>query len=343
MKIPDPLNTVEALINKAHEDAQEPPRPHLGCSLLGHPCDRFLWLTLRWAVVEKHTGRLLRLFRRGQLEEETILQDLRRIGVFIQSRQTHVDFGSHVSGSTDGDLPQGYLDKKRPAVLECKTHSKKSFDELVKKKVQAAKPMHYTQMQVYMLGRKYDRALYYAVCKDDDRIYTERVRLDEQHAIKAIERGKKIALCERMPEPISSDPSWYQCKMCSMHEFCHETQLTKQVNCRTCCHVTPTADSTWTCARNENESIPVQFQRSGCDQHVLHPDLVPWKLAPNDNPNEATYVINDVHVRNGEPDAFVYSSKEIIADPIACTIQDETVELLRANLGGRIQEPEINF
>ena len=72
MKIPDPVNSIENLIDQAHENRQEKPRPHMGCSILGHPCDRYLWLSFRWAVIEKFKGRILRLFRRGQLEENTI-------------------------------------------------------------------------------------------------------------------------------------------------------------------------------------------------------------------------------------------------------------------------------
>ena len=66
--IPEDKHGTAALINAAHEAAQEPPRPHMGCSLIGDPCERKLWLSFRWAVVERFDGRILRLFRRGQHE-----------------------------------------------------------------------------------------------------------------------------------------------------------------------------------------------------------------------------------------------------------------------------------
>jgi len=84
MKIPEPSHSISALIDAAHERRQEPPRPHLGSSLLGHPCDRYLWLNFRWAVQEEFSGRILRLFRRGQLEENQIVSDLRSIGIDIR-------------------------------------------------------------------------------------------------------------------------------------------------------------------------------------------------------------------------------------------------------------------
>lgn len=342
--LPDPLNSIEQRIYATYEANAEPPRPHLGVSQIGHVCDRALWLSYRWAVKPHFPGRMLKLFKFGHEYEDTVIRELRAIGCKIVSRQGRVDFGAGVSGSCDGIISNVPGREKQTLLLEIKTLSDKSFIDLKKKGVEVSKPIYWVQIHCYMLGLKLERCLFYALNKNTSEIYTEIVKFDPGVAEKAIERAKKIALCERLPEPISSDPSWYVCKsQCSFHNFCFTTQITDTVSCRNCCHVTPDEDGNWLCARNDNAAIPVEFQHSGCDQHVLHPDLVPWQMAPNDNANEATYIINDVHVRNGEPDAFVYSSKEIIADPVACTIQDETVELLRANLQARIQEPEINF
>lgn len=66
MTAPPPQNSASVLIDTHHEANAEPPRPHMGCSLLGHPCDRYLWLSFRWASQEQFSGRMLRLFRRGQ-------------------------------------------------------------------------------------------------------------------------------------------------------------------------------------------------------------------------------------------------------------------------------------
>ena len=220
MKIPSPNHSIATMIDKAHESRVSLTREHLGASMLGHPCDRWLWLSFRWAVQQQFPGRILRLFRRGQNEEATIIADLKEIGLNVRDlpTQMRVDFGSHVGGSLDaiidGGVPEAPTKKH---VAEFKTHSKKSFDELEKKGVEQAKFEHFIQMQVYMHGTKIDRALYVAVCKDDDRIYTERVEYDEGVAVNAINRGKRIALSDRMPPPLSTDPTWYQCKFCPAH------------------------------------------------------------------------------------------------------------------------------
>lgn len=328
MKLPDAYHTTVNLIDKYHESVADKPRPHMGCSLLGHHCDRWLWLNFRWAVVEQFQGRVLRMFRRGRMEEAVIIADLRAIGIDIKDtfrgKQRSVDFGCHVSGSLDGIIEKGLPEApKKRHVVEFKTHGKKSFDDLEKNGVEKSKPMHYIQMQVYMAGTKIDRAFYYAICKDDDRIYTERVKYDPEIAAKYIKRGQRLALAERMPPPISNDPTWYQCRFCPAHSFCHKKEPTKHANCRTCAHSTPKEDSSWRCERHDADGIPVDFQQQGCDDHLLHPDLVPWPMIPSDDGLSVMFRIGDRVIENGnKPGA--YKSREIVANPKA--VGDPIVE-----------------
>ena len=125
MKLPDD-NTIAAIIDEVHESRIEDPRPHMGASILGHPCDRWLWLSFRWAVIEPFPGRILRLFRRGHNEEASVISDLRSIGVDVRSSQHRVTLGGHVSGSLDGVIESGLPGaEKTRHVLEIKTALKK--------------------------------------------------------------------------------------------------------------------------------------------------------------------------------------------------------------------------
>lgn len=278
MKIPEGNFTLTALIDKAHEDRQEPPRGHMGCSLLGHPCERYLWLSFRWAFYPQFPGRILRLFRRGQLEEATIVQDLRDIGCNVvaeeNGNQIRVDFGKHVSGSVDaiilGGLPSA---EKKEHVVEMKTHSLKSFKDLEKQGVEKSKPQHYAQMQVYMKGLGIDRALYYAVCKDNDSIYTERVIYDPEFAQKMVDKGQRIAMSHRIPPPVlGASASWYQCKFCDAYDLCWSNKEC-EANCRTCAHSVPMATSEWGCSEWD-DLIPSDAQLKGCDKYEKHIELV---------------------------------------------------------------------
>ena len=126
-KLPEPRQNIAAIIDQHHEKNDKPFREHLGISLLGHPCDRYLWLSFRWAIAPVFPGRMLRLFRRGHLEEDTVIADLKAIGCVLNERQTRVDFGSFVSGSCDGIITSGLPGhENKKFVLEIKTHSKKS-------------------------------------------------------------------------------------------------------------------------------------------------------------------------------------------------------------------------
>lgn len=309
--LPESLNVVDvqSRIDRYYEEHREQPRAHLGLSLLGHHCDRWIWLSFRWAVIEPFPGRMLRLFRRGQREEETIVRDLRAAGIVIHSTcldddgQSRVDFGCHVSGSIDGIIESGVPGaEKTRHIAEFKTHSLKSFNDMKNKGVQEAKRQHWWQMQGYMYGKRIERALYVAVCKDNDEMYTERVPLQKDAAKALIERGHRLALAERIPEPISADPTWFKCKFCAGWDFCFGSKCTKEVNCRTCAHVTPTKEGSWICAHGTPYELTVDEQRVGCDCHTAHPDLVPWRLlGATENNFCARYEIKGREYLNGGP------------------------------------------
>lgn len=336
MKIPvDIIDPVARAIDAAHEAVKEAPRQHLGASIIGHECDRWLWYSFRWAVIEQFPGRIKRLFRRGHREEETLIADLKFVGVDFRPAVS-IDFGAHVGGTPDGIAVSGVPDAERsPHVLEFKTHALKSFNQLEKDGVQKSKPLHYAQMQAYMLGTKIDRALYVAVCKDDDRLYTERVHFDRPFAERIISRATSITLRDRIPDRLTHDPSWFVCKFCPAQKMCHYGDWTKEVNCRTCAHATPVDDGTWHCARWDSE-IPSDAQLSGCASHALHPDLVPWAMADSEDDWTAVYVIDGKPVKNGEAKRGVFASSELIADHKACANADDFIEEVRESMGGRI-------
>lgn len=342
--IPPPENTVPAFIDRWHECQLNNPRPHLGCSMLGHHCDRYLWLSFRWVFKKQFSGRMLRLFRRGQNEEATVVEDLRAIGCAVvdtdkNGNQLRVDFGRHVSGSMDGQVEGIPEAPKTWHILEIKTHNAKSFKDLTAKGVKVSKPMHWAQMQVYMLGTDLERALYFAVCKDDDSIHTERVRIDRKAAEELVQRGHRITMSDRMPEPCpGASPDWYQCKFCDAYSFCHETQTTDQANCRTCLHSTAKQDSTWHCER-WGSSVPYHGQIQGCPSHAVHPDLIPHKLiGGTEDGYSAVYEVNGQQVINGEggiPSSHFLASPELVAsEPVKILSQAFNATISKVDKAG---------
>ena len=252
----------------------------MGASLIGHDCERYVWLTWRWVLKPEFKGRILRLFSTGQREESRIVEELRGIGATVwdtdeNGNQWRVSAcNGHFGGSLDGvakGLPEA---PKSTCVLEFKTHSDKSFMELVKLKVQLAKPQHYDQMQVYMGLMEIDRAMYIAVNKNTDDMYCEWVHFDKDRFFVLKERAQYLIDAPNPPVKLSEDPAYYVCKMCSMWKHCHGG-LAAEANCRTCCHATPVENAAWNC-QHHNGEITTEMQRQGCTQHLMIPTLVPY-------------------------------------------------------------------
>jgi hypothetical protein len=319
-KLPEPNHTTVAMIYQAYEnDAEEGNRPHLGASLIGHSCERFLWLTFRWVDKKKFSGRMLRLFETGQLAEARLTANLRRIGVDVHDvtpdgKQWRVsDLGGHFSGSMDGaavGIPEA---PKTWHVLEFKTANDKSFTDLVKNKVQKAKPQHYAQMQTYMGYTGMERALYLAVNKNTDELYSERIEFDPVEFAKLKARAERVITANEPPLKISKDPSWYVCKMCDFHEHCHG-EAAPAVNCRTCAHSTPIldGDARWTCEAHGDEAWDHIKMSEGCKSHRYIPILLENFATMKDVvAGDVVYATEHGEFVNGDINDGALSSEEI--------------------------------
>lgn len=275
-----PQMTVAAIYAAYEAAATDGRRPHLGASVIGTECERALWFTFRWATVPKHDGRMLRLFDTGNRAEERFVADLRRAGVTIMDvdpetgRQWRVqDAGGHFGGSMDG-VAIGILEAPKAwHVCEFKTHSEKSFRKLVAEGVEKAKPLHFAQMQIYMLLTGMERAFYLAVNKNTDELYQERVRLDREVAMRLHAKALRVIASPVPLARISDDPSWYLCRSCDHAPVCHGGAMPER-HCRSCLHSTPVDGGGWHCARHDT-ALSDADQRTGCAAHLFIPDLVP--------------------------------------------------------------------
>ena len=278
--LPDPPSPTVDAIYAAYEARRETGwREHLGASLIGHECERSLWLSFRWATKAAHAGRILRLFQTGQLEEARLVADLRAAGVQVldkdpdTGRQWSVSaVRGHFGGSMDATAIGVLEAPKTFHVCEFKTHSNKSFGELKKKGVAAAKPQHMAQMQVYMHLGNLTRALYLAVNKDTDELYAERVAYDPVAATRLLVKAERVINADRPPARISDDPGYFVCRMCDHRATCHEGALPAR-NCRTCLSSTPIDGGAWHCARFDKTLIRSE-QNAGCALHLYVPELV---------------------------------------------------------------------
>ena len=281
MELPEPQNSTRNAIFKSYEKAADRQgRPHLGASEIGHECDRYLWLSFRWAKPADFDGRMLRLFDTGNHQEPRLIADLRAIGVEVWDKDAdgnqwrYKAVGGHFAGSLDGvglGLPEA---PKTPHLLEFKTANAKSFAAMSKNGVKKSKPQHWQQMQVYMGWAKLTRGMYLMVNKDTDDIHAERVEFDQDEFNRAIQRAERIITAPEPAVTIADSAAGFTCKFCRFKDQCYGTEA-PAVSCRTCAHSTPEidGDGRWSCAQAKPD-MDVAAQRAGCGEHRHIPTLL---------------------------------------------------------------------
>lgn len=359
--MPDIADFTDPIVAEIYEQYEkrgksEKSRTYLGASVIGRECKRALWYSFRWASDEDFDGRMYRLFQTGHLAESRFVADLRSIGATVWDCDpaTGKQFGfSHFAGHMRGHMDacvQGIQGGGRKYhVAEFKTHSAKSFATLKKDGVKKAKPEHYAQMMWYMGKSGMDRALYLAVNKDTDELYSERIEFDQVEYEKILAKAESIIFATEPPPKISDDPKFYICNWCSHNAVCHGNR-TPALSCRTCVHATPEreGDGRWSCAKHGPE-IPVHAQRAGCGHHLPLPFLITYADAIDagdgwimfqrkDDPakqfivtDEATPLPADLPLQQ-----FIYASKEISAAKDHRAICDQGIEEFRTTFGGTI-------
>lgn len=275
VKLTDRLKAgIDAYCEKAFDDG---PRSHLGASLIGHKCARHLWYGFRWVKYKKHTARMLRLFRRGHIEEARFIEYLRGAGAEVHDvnpddgQQFRVKaIKGHFGGSMDGQGKLRFDDVGfhiPPMLLEFKTSGTGAgFNDLEKKGVKLAKPQHYMQMCTYGKFYGFHYSIYMCVNKNDDSLHVEIVELDWSEADDGQRKAEAIIEARRPPQKIAANPAYFDCKMCDHIDVCHGT-APYDVNCRSCAYAVPIEGGAWFCEVH-NGTIPKDYLPKACGQYV---------------------------------------------------------------------------
>lgn len=264
----DILRDIELYAQRTYDGGH---RNHLGASLIGHDCARYLYLVFRHVHHKKHEGRMQRLFRRGHLEEARFLEYLRGIGFQVwdvaedgsqhRIKACHGHFGGSLDGVNRPPLQYG-IDE--PLLCEFKTHKDDGeFANLLKKGVKLIIPKHYDQMCVYGKHYGFRNALYMSVNKNTDELHIEIVELDWNRAVELEVRASKIIFAQFPPAKIANTEAFHICKMCDMKDHCHNGAKAEK-NCRSCRYAAAVQDGQWHCNRF-NGVIPEDFIPKGCD------------------------------------------------------------------------------
>jgi hypothetical protein len=347
-KLPDltidpTLAAVDAALEAA--SAQEQRRPYFGMSQAGGECARQLWLRLRWALAETFPARTLKAFADGHAGEALQAERLRLVrGVTLHTHDEAGEqfgleaLGGHMRGHLDGVIVGLLQSPKTAHVWEHKQVNPDKFkalqkaitDKGEKDALEAWDGVYFAQAQLYMKHAHLTRHYLTVSTPGGRETISVRTEYQADKATALVERAEKIVFAEQPPERISTDATFYLCKWCSFHSLCHDTAA-PAVSCRTCAHATPERDGTWTCAHNDCDVIPIEFQRVGCDDHRYIPRLVEnFAELENDEDGVTTWRNKLTGAYFKQPD---YLSREFVAAADKRLLGDDGVQRFKDVFG----------
>lgn len=255
-------------------NAEDGFRSHLGWSVIGHPCLRYIWYHFRWFKRETHSARMLEIFEEGHREEAKIRQLMKACGAIFLDKvdetgeQLQVsDLNGHFGGSCDGVFIWPTIGILEPMLLECKTSKMgATFNDLSKKEVSGAKPQHYAQASGYGKSFNIPFALYVCRNKNDSSLYIEVVDLDFSLAEEMRNKAWHLINTKVAPNKISKKRNYFVCNMCALQTVCHDKEQVVP-NCRNCQSSKPVENGQWYCETHQ-AIIPKEFLIKGCSQHI---------------------------------------------------------------------------
>lgn len=263
--------------NVLAEAEKEGYRTHLGASVIGNECARYLYYHFRWFKKEIHSARMHRIFGQGHAIEAQIRALLTACGAeFIDTVDTEgkqlrfSDFGGHFGGSVDGLFRWPAIGLVNAVLLECKSKKTGSpFNSLVKDGVEVSEPRHFAQQSVYGKAFNITHACYITYNKNDSSIYVEIVELSTATAEEMRNKALQVITTKVPPPRLSNKETFWICKMCSLWGVCHKNDAVVP-NCRNCKYSEPADNAEWVCNKYQ-QTIPKEFIPQGCASHELLP------------------------------------------------------------------------
>ena len=225
-----------ALMDQALQAAEQkaPKRQYLGASRLGVACQRALQYEYARARVDpgrEFPGQLLRVFRRGHVMEDCMIDWLRLAGFDLRTEKADgVQFGfslldGKLQGHVDGVIvagPEGYA---YPCLWENKCLNSKSWRDLEKHGLAVSKPIYAAQVAIYQayLQLHEHPALFTAINADNMAIYAEWVPFDGSLAQRLSDRALNIISATEAGELLPrgfTEATHVECRFCSWQDRC---------------------------------------------------------------------------------------------------------------------------
>ena len=216
----------------ALDTATSPRRDYLGASQIGKACLRQIQYEVVHAETEKPiSAQTLRIFERGHWGEAytaTLMQCAGFEMVTQRKQGGQIGFaalGGRFKGHIDGVAVGGPVDMAYPALWEAKTVGAKSWRDIEKRGVAAARPVYAAQIALYQayLDLTENPALFTALNADTMEIHAELVPFDAGLAQRTSDRAVQIIQAidagELLPR-VATSPDYHECRWCPFAKRC---------------------------------------------------------------------------------------------------------------------------
>lgn len=200
-------------------------RNYIGASVIGSSCLRKIWYQWNGFKGSNIEPKFRRTFMMGKAIEIILLGLIDETDVVIECPREDNNFLSFA----DKDLPyfQGNLDSlivttDEKIILEIKSAKQSSYAKLLKHGVYHWDKGYYSQIQAYMGMSGIGKTIVLAWNKDNSELYDEFINYDQDFYDKLKSKAKLVYQAKDPLPRVSSDPCWFECKMCKFNEECHK-------------------------------------------------------------------------------------------------------------------------
>lgn len=214
----------------------QPPRSYLGASRIGEPCSRRLAYEVMGIPADEgkdFDGHALRIFEAGHVFEALSIRWLRAAGFNLRTERKD---GGQFGFSTAGGRIRGHIDGvivggpevglSWPVLWEHKALNARSWGDLIKRGLEASKPLYWAQVQIYMAYLEVPATLFTALNKNTQELLHQAIRFDPAEAQTLSDKAVAVLRAVDAGEPpprVSADPDHFLCRFCPYHKRCRET------------------------------------------------------------------------------------------------------------------------
>ena len=239
----------EIFKNTEVKHSQEAPRDYLGASLVGHPCERYIWYSTHIREIPFESGRLLRLFETGHQQEYRVALELKELGLEVKLEvdnpyivkmledngiqsglpfsipEMHFKYslanGTHIGGSCD-ILSKGWEDFPDEWVnTEIKTFSETRFKSFLKEGIRKSNPQYYAQAQFYMGFLHLKHTVLIGINKNTDDMWYDVIDFNEDEFNSLKLKAEYILSLDKEPHANKCK----ECKFCPYASTCATADL----------------------------------------------------------------------------------------------------------------------